>query len=279
MGHNDPLNPWLVIINYRLLSVTLRNLLPMRDTDSNKFLAYLAIIATPFALGAFLLTWAPSAQFANENPADDGYVPPRSIQTLVDSTQESTVTVWCEPKVGKGSQGTAFAIELDTDLSDYPTALITNHHVIENCIGGDHKLTVALLFEDPVDAVIVKWDEENDIAVLATKMELPVLELSENVTWPGYWVMALGSADGYEGSVSFGNVINTNTAEILITNNISHGSSGGPLVDNEGFVVGVTSWGLDEEQYNGAKSLDAFCAKIIKCKYDDGKTWWDYADE
>jgi S1-C subfamily serine protease len=90
--------------------------------------------------------------------------------------------------------------------------------------------------------------------------------------------MALGSADGYEGSVSFGNVINTNTTEILITNNISRGSSGGPLVDNEGFVVGVTSWGSDIEQYNGAKSLDAFCSKILKCKFDGGKTWWDYSE-
>ena len=90
--------------------------------------------------------------------------------------------------------------------------------------------------------------------------------------------MALGSADGYEGSVSFGNVINTNTLEILITNNISPGSSGGPLIDNEGYVVGVTSWGLDMEQYNGAMSLDAFCAKILACKYEvkGVKTWWDY---
>ena len=252
----------------------------MRDTDSNKFIALLAIIATPFALGAFLLTWAPSIQYTNEDPAGDGYVPPRSIEKLVERTQESTVTVWCEPKVGKGSQGTAFAIELETDVSNsYPTALITNHHVIKNCIGVNHELTIALQFEDPVAAVIVKWDEENDIAVLATKMKLPVLKLSENATWPGYWVMALGSADGYEGSVSFGNVINTNSAEILITNNISHGSSGGPLVDNEGFVVGVTSWGLDEEQYNGAKSLDAFCAKILKCENGSGKTWWDYSDD
>ena len=100
----------------------------MRDTDSNKFIAYLAIIATPFALGAFLLTWAPSMQYSNEDPASDGYVPPRSIERLVEKTQESTVTVWCEPKVGMDSQGTAFAIELDTDVMDqYPTTLITNH--------------------------------------------------------------------------------------------------------------------------------------------------------
>jgi S1-C subfamily serine protease len=93
--------------------------------------------------------------------------------------------------------------------------------------------------------------------------------------------MALGSADGYEGSVSFGNVINTNTSEVLMTNNISPGSSGGPLVDNEGYVIGVTSWGLDFEQYNGAMSMDAFCVKILKCEFEgkDGKTWWDYSDD
>ena len=89
------------------MSVTLRSLPTMRDTDSNKFIAFLGIIATPFALGAFLLTWAPSTQYSNEDHAGDGYVSPRSIQKLVDRTQESTITVWCEPAVGKGSQGTA----------------------------------------------------------------------------------------------------------------------------------------------------------------------------
>jgi serine protease Do len=254
----------------------------MRDTDSNKFIAYLAIIATPFALGAFLLTWAPSIQYSNEDPSADGYVPPRSIQKLVDKTQESTVTVWCEPKVGKGSQGTAWAIELETDVSKkYPTTLITNHHVIDTCMGMGDEITVALPYKDPVKAVIVKWDEDNDLAILATGLKLPVLNLSEYDTYPGYWVMALGSADGYEGSVSFGNVINSNSAEILVTNNISGGSSGGPLVDNEGNVVGVITWSLDEEQYNGAKSLNAFCAKILTCEYEiEGKkTWWDYSND
>jgi serine protease Do len=263
------------------LSVTLRSLPSMRDTDSNKFVAFLAIIATPFALGAFLLTWAPSIQYSNEDPAGDGYVPPRSIEKLVERTQESTVTVWCEPKVGMNSQGTGFAIELETDVSDkYPTTLITNHHVIEDCIGVDAKVTINLPYEDEVTAVIVKWDEENDLAVLATTKELPVLTFSDNVPWAGYWVMALGSADGFEGSVAFGNVLNLAYNDILITNNISHGNSGGPLVDNEGAVVGIVSWGKDIEQYNGAKSLDAFCAKILECQYkfDTEKTWWDYSD-
>jgi len=40
------------------------------------------------------------------------------------------------------------------------------------------------------------------------------------------------------------------------------------------------TWGMDTEQYNAARSLDAFCAKILKCKYafDGEKTWWDYSN-
>jgi len=253
----------------------------MRE-DTNKFIAYLAIVTAPFALGAFLLTWAPSAQYSNEDPAGDGYVPPRSIEKLVETTQESTVTVWCDVAGAKDSQGTAWAVELETDVSEkYPTTLITNHHVIENCIGVNSKVTINLPYEDEMKAIIVKWDEENDLAVLATTMKLPALKLSENAPWPGYWVMALGSADGFEGSVSFGNVLNVIYNDILITNNISHGNSGGPLVDNEGHVVGVVTWGKEVEQYNGARSLDAFCKKILECPYEfkDEMTWWDYSND
>jgi S1-C subfamily serine protease len=168
--------------------------------------------------------------------------------------------------------GTAWAIDLKNGMDKKnPTTLITNHHVIEECIGGKGKLTVAELFKKEVPAYVVKWDEENDLAVLATGLKIKPLGLSQAEPWPGYWVMALGSADGYEGSVSFGSVLNATDNEIFITANISHGNSGGPLIDNEGLVIGTTSWGKKSEQYNGAKSLNAMCEQILKC---DGEFYW-----
>lgn len=252
----------------------------MRNTDSNKFVAALAIIATPFALGAFLLAWAPAGQFAAEDPKYDGYVQPRSVSDVIAKAELSTVTVWCEISEDDISQGTAWVIELENDLGDvYPTTLITNHHVIEDCIGGKGKVTVALPRQDEQRAVIVKWDTENDLAVLATKAKYPAFELAESAPWAGYWVMAFGSADGYEGSVALGNVLNVSGNNLLITNNVSHGNSGGPLIDNEGNVVGVTTWGAIDEQYNVAVSLDGFCAKILECEYEykGDETWWDYS--
>jgi S1-C subfamily serine protease len=244
----------------------------MTETPANKFIAFVAIVGTPFALGAFLLAWAPAQQFSNTDPKYDGYVQPRSISDLVDKTQASTVTVYCEPNKADFSQGTAWAIDLPNGVEEeFPTTLITNHHVIEKCIGLDETVTVALLYKDEVKARIIKWDKENDLAVLATTLDIEPLELSEYEPWPGYWTMALGSADGYEGSVAFGSVLNGTDYELLLTTNLSHGNSGGPLVDNEGRVVGVVTWRSTTEQYNGAKSLNAMCAEIIKC---DGDYYW-----
>ena len=245
----------------------------MTESTSNKFITFVAITATPFALGAFLLAWAPANQFDKTDPQKDGYVQPRSISELVDKTQQSTVTVFCEPSKKDSVLGTGWAIDLPNGVEkDYPTTLITNHHVIEKCIGLDGKLSVALLYKEKVAARIVKWDKENDLAVLAAKLDIPSLELSDYEPWPGYWVMALGSADGYEGSVAFGSVLNSTDYEILLTTNVSHGNSGGPLVDNEGHVIGVVSWRSKTEQYNGAMSLNAMCAEILKC---DGKYYWE----
>lgn len=52
-------------------------------------------------------------------------------------------------------------------------------------------------------------------------------------------------------------------------------------MDNEGNDVAVATWSLGEEQYNGTKSLNAFCAKILKCDYEikGKKTWWDYSGD
>jgi hypothetical protein len=53
---------------------------------------------------------------------------------------------------------------------------------------------------------------------------------------------------------------------------VGNGNSGGPLVDNEGNVVGTNSFGQIDEQYNGAMSLNAMCVKIMEC---EGDVFWE----
>lgn len=226
----------------------------------------LAIVAILIALPAF-------NQYRSTNPESDGYVQPRSVSNLVEKTQESTVTIYCEYGKKLYSQGSGWSMKLRTSQKDkYPTAVITNHHVIEDCLNDKGRVSVVNSNGNEYKAIIDNWDKENDLAVLATKAKIPPFKLSKNAPWPGYWVMAVGTADGYAGSIAFGNVLNVTDLEVLITANISHGNSGGPLVDNEGFVIGTNSWGAKGEQYNGAKALDSMCKKLIICK---GEYFWE----
>lgn len=232
----------------------------------------LAVIAVLLGGTGVYLGIGPYLHYNNTDPSSDGFVPPRSIEGLVDRVQASTVTVFCDYSEDNYSQGSGWAISLPIEQqSKYKTSLITNHHVIKKCLDGTGKVVVKTLGGKEYSAYVDRWDVKNDLAVVGTVSKLEPLSLSEWMPYAGYWVMAVGTADGFEGSVAFGNVLNTTDTDVLITAAISHGNSGGPLVDNEGNVVGTNSWGATGEQYNGAVSLDAMCVKIMKC---DGKFYW-----
>ncbi len=245
-----------------------------------RFLLILSIITAPLAAGAFVFSFDSSRHFSNHGPAGDGYVPPRDIGAIVDKTQASTVIVKCDVpgEKGKGAYGSGWSIDLPADKdqlrSGFSSLIVTNHHVIEDCLTYKKSKVEIAKFEGKWSAAyIIRFDEKNDLALLGAKAKIPTLTLSEWAPFPGYWTMAVGTADGYEGSVAIGTTLNLLDTEILITNNISSGNSGGPLIDNEGNVVGVVTWSSTREQYNGAKSLDAMCAVIIPC---EGKTFWKW---
>ena len=245
----------------------------MKNESATKFIAFLAIIATPFALGAFVLAWAPASQYSFTDQQYDGYVPPRDIAGLVERTQDSTVTVNCDLSKKEGYIGSGWVIKLKTKFSkEMPTSIITNHHVIDLCLEKKGKITIRTLAGKEFPVEVDKFDKKRDLAVLAANTKLKPLQLSQYPPLPGYWLMAVVTADGFEGSVAFGNALNWTATEVFITANISHGNSGGPLIDNEGNVIGTNTFGSKKEQYNIAMSLDAMCKKIIKC---EGKYYWN----
>ena len=243
----------------------------MSESPANKFIAAIVIVVAPFAMGAFFMAWSPSGQYQLTDPRSDGFVQPRDIGGLVAHTQRSTVMVNCEVP-GNSSLGSAWAVKLDEKAyAKYDNVFITNHHVVEDCIGKEKYLSIHRLFADDHSARIITLDKKNDLAVIVSDLKIPVLQLSQYMPSPGYWSMVVGSADGYQGSVAFGSVLNISATDVLITANASHGNSGGPVVDNEGNVIGTLTETAIGEQYNVARSLDAMCAKILKC---DGKYYW-----
>lgn len=236
-----------------------------------------AVLALVISLTGVYFGYPVYRNYKDTDPAKDGYVSPRSPGDIVDRVVKGVVVINCIPNKGEPTLGSGWAINLKPLSNQYKSAIITNFHVISECIDGKGKLNVENTEGKTYEAVVDVIDPDNDLAKISTKLKVPYLDLSENAPWPGYWVMTVGAADGYQGSVTFGSVMNATMTEIFITANISHGNSGGPLVDNEGYVIGTNSWGMKGEQYNGAMSLDAMCAKILECKHANGKEFWAYS--
>jgi S1-C subfamily serine protease len=130
--------------------------------------------------------------------------------------------------------------------------ILTNHHVVERA----EKVTVSVPGRRrKYPARILGTDPQTDMAVLRIEPDepLPAARFGDpDGLRVGQWVLAIGNPYGLDGTVSFGIVsaIGRNL-EIPGTLNdfiqtdamIDRGSSGGPLVDLEGRVVGINSRG------------------------------------
>jgi len=204
---------------------------------------------------------------------------PDDLGALLELVQDSTVTIGC-----KDAQGSGWVIELGSPSADadpeaieldrkFPTEVITNHHVIEECVDTPRKVT-ATAGEDTYDAVLYSYDEENDLALVAIKQDVPPLALSEKPQ-PGWWAVAVGTPYGLEGSVSIGNIMNLDGTDIIATTPLNSGNSGGPMVNSRGEVIGTNTWTLigdDEPQdWNVAVAHTALCDALVAC--DESDKW------
>lgn len=125
---------------------------------------------------------------------------------------------------------------------DNKGTIITNYHVIEGCQKAKIVLTNGTTYK--VTAVL-GYDANRDIAILATtcKQSTPLTIRTASVK-TGEKVYAIGSSLGLTGSLSDGIISAVNRevegyTYIQTTAPISHGNSGGPLVDSKGQVVGI----------------------------------------
>jgi len=143
--------------------------------------------------------------------------------------------------------------------SDSLTVLfvVTNYHVIEGAVTANIE---ASAFDMPVAAhKVVIEDAHSDLAVLqlfvSTSRALPKgLVLTENVPPIGRTVYAIGNPLGLTKTFSDGLVSGirsgylAGTRYLQTTTPISPGSSGGPLIDADGRVVGITTSTRSEGQ-------------------------------
>lgn len=137
-------------------------------------------------------------------------------------------------------------VAFDSDL------IVTNYHVIE-----DHPAAIKALSESGSSFTIdkiVAYSEEMDIAILKTEAgtDLAPLTIAEKPAEKTDKIVAVGSPLGLMNIVSEGIVSGFtqlgNESVIQFTASISHGSSGGVLLNEAGEVVGVTFASFAEGQ-------------------------------
>lgn len=136
--------------------------------------------------------------------------------------------------------GSGFLISADGEI-------VTNYHVIKEAHSATVKLANGAFF--PVTGVLAS-DADKDLAILKVGgKNLPFLQLGDvNSLHVGDHVVAIGSPLGLEGTASDGIVSALRDADrmqwIQTTAPVSHGNSGGPLLDLNDRVVGVITWGV-----------------------------------
>lgn len=200
----------------------------------------------------------------------DFFHAPPNLSQLITHVQKSTMVVTCG-----NSQGSGWVISLGEviDTADaetkqidkmYPGSVITNYHVIADCV-GDRRAVTTSNGARQYEAILFSTDKANDLAIVSTKLVLPALEISKSPS-PGWWSMALGSPFGLEKSISIGNVMNVLEKQIVSTAPINPGNSGGPLVNSFGEVMGTNTWKLTgADGFNVAKSVSLLCESLVVC--------------
>lgn len=144
--------------------------------------------------------------------------------------------------------------------------IVTNFHVIE----GANSIKIITNDKKTYHATkVVIFDYENDLAILQTDTNFSPLKLGyayEIKT--GKKIKTIGSPMGEINTLSTGIISNAdNDSGIQISAPISHGSSGGVLLDGRNRVIGITYAGYD----NGENLNFAINVKFLKQLYNSYK--------
>ena len=159
--------------------------------------------------------------------------------------------------------------------------ILTNNHVIHNALKIEVKLHSASAAGRRPDSIVlaklIGIDREADLAVIKIdRTGLPKLALGDsNKLHQGQVVMAFGNPLGLEGSVTMG-IVSSTARQLKLDDPLTYvqtdapinpGNSGGPLVDAEGFVVGINTFIYT--QSGGSEGIGfAVPSNLVKTSYD-----------
>lgn len=134
---------------------------------------------------------------------------------------------------------------------------ITNEHVLRSL---QQALSSKVITHEGSQSnfTILALDASKDLALiqfLKGERTITPLALENGDIQPGELVIAIGNPYGFQGAVTYGSIQGFTTLTVLNQAAIEHtavlarGSSGGALVNQEGKLIGINTWGLDNRFY------------------------------
>ncbi|MDA0667923.1 MAG: trypsin-like peptidase domain-containing protein [Planctomycetota bacterium] len=205
------------------------------------------ILWTAVLVSSFAVLWSRSAQSEAPNKAMTLLEFSEQSAELADRVSRATVYLSVAKNsggdMGRGL-GTGFVVDAIKGI------VVTNAHVMD----GAKSATVQLHDGRVVRGSLLGVDEQTDLAVL----DIPAGSSMHQLEWgdsdlirPGHLVMAIGSPLGMEGTTSLGVISALGRRLEMVEDSyedflqfdafIDRGSSGGPLVNMQGEVIGINT--------------------------------------
>ena len=225
-------------------------------------------------LGLFLVVAIVAYVITNQQGDADLFFPPKDVSSLIFEVEQSVVLIECK------GWGTGFAMNNTIETSGFKTSIVTNHHVIKDCIEAEDEIVVRTgsKHKGLPKVKLIRWDEDNDLAILEIDEELPTLVSAETYADRGWWTMAIGNPVDTDfdepqvltNSTTFGHISYVFDEKYNYTSaTINGGNSGGPLVNSRGELIGVnTMAGASTEDgvWNVAVDTAILCEKLFECE-------------
>ncbi len=168
----------------------------------------------------------------------------RSVVNIDTSANRDQLWFMGGPQTEEGS-GSGWVLDQEGHI-------VTNHHVIAN----SDVVKVTLSEGDPYPARIIGADPQNDIAILKIdapkELLIPVVLGRSDDLRVGQKIFAIGNPFGLERTMTVGIVsslersLRSKTGRLMkniiqLDAALNQGNSGGPLLDNEGMLVGMNT--------------------------------------
>jgi serine protease Do len=188
------------------------------------------------------------------NPTEKIALP---LEVLYENCKSSVFIIYTSDGA-KSFQGTGFFIsETGIAVSNYHVFKGTSKglEIIETYNGKKLRIEEVLSKDDNDDYIIFKVDLSN----FKVSNPIPIAFDKPKI---GEDVFAIGNPRGLESTLSKGIISGFRDNYIQTTTEITHGSSGGPLINMRGEVIGITTSGLGEANLNFAINIKNLPLKI-----------------